>query len=96
MKWPVTVRPQASADLEKARDWYEARRPGLGIEFVFTIRKALETLRANPLRYAVYYNGFRRVLLPRFPYKIFFRIEGERIIVFRVLHARQDHSRHLD
>jgi plasmid stabilization system protein ParE len=27
----------------------------------------------------------------RFPYKVFYLIEGNRIIVFRVLHHKQDH-----
>ena len=41
------------------------------------------------------YRGFRRVLTHRFPYKIFFRIVGRDIIVFRILHGAQDHPREL-
>jgi len=93
--WPVTVRPHAEADLENARNWYEERREGLGREFITAARLAVEKIRANPERYPVYYRGFRRVLLTRFPYKLFYRVEAERIIIFRALHFRQDHTRHL-
>jgi toxin ParE1/3/4 len=93
--WPVIVRPRAEADLENAKNWYEERREGLGREFVVAARLAVERIRANPERYPVYYREFRRVLLSRFPYKIFYRFERERIIIFRVLHVRQNHTQHL-
>ncbi len=47
----------------------------------------------DPQRHPVYYRGFYRVLVRRFPYKVFYRLEGDRIIVFRILHARRDHPR---
>jgi plasmid stabilization system protein ParE len=31
----------------------------------------------------------------RFPYKLFYRLEHERVIVFRILHARRDHPQFL-
>jgi plasmid stabilization system protein ParE len=94
--WRVSLRPAAEADLEKARDWYDDQRPGLGDEFLVSIAEALARLEETPERYAVYYRGFRRVLTVRFPYKVFYRIEGETVIVFRVLHAARDHTRQLN
>ena len=91
MKRPVIIRLRAEADLQAARQWYEERREGLGVEFVLAARRAIRVLRANPERQPIYYRDFRRVLLRRFPCKLFYRIESERIIVFRVLHTKQDH-----
>ena len=91
MKWPVVIRPRAEADLLAAKQWYEGRREGLGVELVRAVRRAVLLLRDHPERYPIYYRGFRRVLLRRFPYKVFYRIEGDRVIVFRVLHTKQDH-----
>ena len=45
-----------------------------------------------PERFPIYYNGFRRALMDRFPYKVFFRIDGDDVIVFRILHASRDHT----
>ena len=46
----------------------------------------------NPERPRLYYRNFRRVLLRRFPYKLFYQMIGPRIVIFRVLHAKQDHQ----
>lgn len=96
MKWRVVVRPRAEADLKEARDWYEKQRVGLGEEFLAQIAIAIRVLAEDPELHREYYRGFRRALTRRFPYKLFYRIESGRIIVFRVLHARRNHSRLLD
>jgi len=76
-----------------ARDWYENERLGLGDEFLAEIGITLKNLAQDPERRPDYYRGFRRVMIPRFPYKLFYRLEGDRIIVFRILHAHRDHPR---
>ncbi len=93
MEWHLVVRPRAEADLREARDWYDRRRPGLGNEFLAEIGTIIRALVLDPGRRVEYYRGFHRVLARRFPYKLFYRVEGDRIIVFRVLHARRDHPR---
>ena len=95
MNWIVTIRPKAKADLRCAHDWYEERCPGLGDEFLADLAEALLRMEADPERFPLYYRGFRRVLARRFPYKIFFRIAGQNLIVFRILHGAQDHPRQL-
>lgn len=95
LSWIVLVRARAERDLEAARDWYEQKRAGLGAEFLDEFAAAMRAMEANPERQHLYYRDFRRVLFRRFPYKIFYRIIGERVIVFRVLHAKQDHPRQI-
>jgi toxin ParE1/3/4 len=95
VKRHVSIRAGARADLQKAYDWYEECRTGLGDEFLAAIAETLLRLEANPEGFPVYYRGFRRILTRRFPYKLFFRIEGEGVIVFRILHGAQDHRRRL-
>jgi plasmid stabilization system protein ParE len=95
MSWLLLVRPRAEQDLVEARDWYEERVPGLGDDFLHEVSKVMELLVADPERPPFYYRGFRRVLLRRFPYKVFYRVEDGRVVVFRVLHGRRDHPRWL-
>jgi plasmid stabilization system protein ParE len=95
VSWHVIIRPAAEADLQDAGSWYESQRPGLGDELLNEISHAVRLLEEQPERRPVYYNGFRRLLARRFPYKIFYRIEGDRIIIFRILHAKRDHHRQL-
>ena len=87
----LTLRPAAFADLANAQAWYEEQRPGLGREFLASIAGTLTRVEANPDAFPVYYRGFRRVLVSRFPYKVFYRLHGEAVIVFRILHAASDH-----
>jgi plasmid stabilization system protein ParE len=95
VKWRVSIRAAAEADLQEARAWYESQRPGLGDEFLVAIAEGLTRLERDPERYPIYYEGFRRVLAERFPYKLFYRIHGKDVIIFRVLHAARDHTAHL-
>ena len=96
MSWRVIIRPNAEADAREARDWYESRRIGLGDQLLEEIRQAVHLLEKHPERRPIYYRDFRRLLTHRFPYKLFYRIEGDCVIVFRILHAKRDHRRQLD
>jgi toxin ParE1/3/4 len=93
VKWRLVIRPRAEADLREARDWYENQRAGLGAEFVAEIDTTIQTLMRDPQRHPIYYRGFYRVLAQHFPYKLFYRLEDDRVIVFRILHVRRDHPR---
>jgi toxin ParE1/3/4 len=93
---PVVIRPRAEADLHHAKGWYDAQRLGLGAQFLNVVNEAIHLLEERSEQYPFFYRDFRRVLLRRFPYKIFYRVEGQRVIVFRVLHAKRDHLRLLD
>jgi plasmid stabilization system protein ParE len=55
----------------------------------------LRELEHDPELPRLYYRNFRRVLLRRFPYKIFYQVIAQRVVVFRVLHAKRDHLRRL-
>lgn len=92
MSWSLWVRAEAEEDLAAARDWYQTKRPGLGNEFLDAFSQAIRQLETNPERERFYYRNFRRVLFRRFPYKVFYQVVGQRIIVFRVLHAKQAHE----
>jgi plasmid stabilization system protein ParE len=52
----------------------------------------LRELERAPGQPRLYYRGFRRVLLRRFPYKVFYQVIDSDIVIFRVLHAKQDHG----
>jgi plasmid stabilization system protein ParE len=82
-------------DLKSAGDWYEEQCAGLGDEFLIAIAEVLLRLELNPESFPFYHGKFRRALTWRFPYKVFFQVHGDAVIVFRVLHGAQEHVRHL-
>ncbi|MBI3886201.1 MAG: type II toxin-antitoxin system RelE/ParE family toxin [Opitutae bacterium] len=91
----LLVRPEAEQELAAASRWYEGKRARLGDEFLDDAAAAMRVLAQDPERERLYYRSFRRVLLRRFPYKIFYQVIGDRVVVFRVLHAKQEHTRGL-
>jgi plasmid stabilization system protein ParE len=95
MKGVLFLRPEAEQDLATARDWYDQQRIGLGDQFLDAVALALRVLARAPELPRFYHQRFRRVMLHRFPYKIFYQVIGDRIVVFRVLHAKQDHGSNL-
>ena len=92
MNWRIIIRPEAEEDLQEARAWYEAQRSGLGNELLDEVRHAVGRLETDPESRPFYYRDFRRLLTRRFPYKLFYRIESDRVIVFRILHAKRKHQ----
>ena len=81
--------------MREAWAWYESQRAGLGDELLVEIRAAIRLLETDPEHRPFYYRDFRRLLARRFPYKLFYRVEGGRVMVFRILHAKQEHRRRL-
>ena len=68
------LRPEAGQDLASARDWYDQQRAGLGDEFLDALALALRVLARDPELPRFYHQKFRRVMLRRFPYKIFYQV----------------------
>ena len=87
----LSVVPEAEAELSAAATWYESRRPGLGVEFVAVIDAALERILDNPDASAVWMRGrpFRRQVVERFPFVIFYSSSEESVEVYAVAHARR-------
>jgi plasmid stabilization system protein ParE len=81
---------EAVEDLDEAFQWYETRRAGLGVEFAEDADRQIAWLLRFPLAHPVVLNGIRRAILRRFPYGIYYLVEGETIIVLAVLHLRRD------
>ena len=96
VKRRLIIRPRAEADLQEAKQWYDRQRPGLGNQFLDAVEDALEELQEHPERHPFYYRDFRRLLMRRFPYRLFYRIEGDQVKVFRILHVKRDHPPQLE
>jgi plasmid stabilization system protein ParE len=91
MSWILQIRSAAEKDIAEARDWYETQHSGLGDEFRTSIKQAMARLVTSPDLSPPYYGAFYRILTERFPFKIFYRINGRKVVVFRVLHNLRDH-----
>ena len=86
----LIVRPEAESDIASAAQWYEEQRPRLSLDFRAALDQTLSAIESRPEQFARVYREFRRALLRRFPYGVFYVQRAEGIIVTAVLHT----SRH--
>ena len=93
MKFQLLVLPEAEQDIAEAFDWYEARRPGLGHEFITAVDAALKRIQQNPLSFPLIHRNARRILLRKFPYIIYFVFETALISVVACFHAKRAPSK---
>lgn len=82
----LSVSPDAEKDISEAAKWYEEQKSGLGQEFMLSLDAIMQSIIRNPLQFPVIYKEFRRALLYRFPFAVFYIIEGKTIIILAVLH----------
>ena len=87
----LRVLPEAEAELVEAAEWYESRRAGLGLRLILAVDRAFEDILDAPGSHALWIAGrpFRKRVLTRFPYVVFFRSDGARVDVVAVAHARR-------
>jgi len=90
LSYNLFVHPLARLDILDAVVWYGQQRPGLGMEMSDQIDAALRQAAETPLAFAIIEGTTRRVLAHRFPYAVFFRVDGDRLIVMAVTHVRRD------
>lgn len=86
----LTYDPRVEDDLADAAVFYEERSPGLGEDFLTTVRSAVDDILRAPEQWARVGAGpVRRYLITRFPYAIYFLAEPERLLVLTVIHTRR-------
>jgi plasmid stabilization system protein ParE len=87
----IHVAPEAETELVAAAQWYESKRPGLGVEFVAAIDAAFDRIRESPTASPMWRPGrpFRKHVVGRFPFVIFYCTDTESVDVYAVAHAKR-------
>jgi plasmid stabilization system protein ParE len=86
----LLLAPEAVMDLADAYSWYEERRSGLGEEFLTCVEATLESICRSPVMYSIVNADYRRALVRRFPYAIFFEGAQDTVTVYAILHAARN------
>ena len=84
--FPVAFRDLATDDVRAIHSWYETQQEGLGARFVSSLDLAVGLISEHPLSCPVAYRRIRRVLLPGFPYALFYLSQPDTVIVLACLH----------
>jgi len=86
---PILI-PEAEQDIADAYEWYEARRPGLGEDFLSCVDACIQAIGRSPEMRAVVHETYRRALVRRFPFAIFYEHTGDVVTVYSVFHTSRD------
>lgn len=91
MPFAVVIEKRALKDAQKAIDYYDEQRIGLGGKFNTTLDKHISTIANNPF-YQLRYKDYRALPIKKFPYLILFYIQEESNTVFitAVFHTKQN------
>jgi toxin ParE1/3/4 len=86
----LVLRVRAEQDLADAAQWYEEQARGLGRELLEEAGTVFAQIAQFPESHPMRHRHFRRALLRRFPYGIFYAVEADEIVVLAVLHLALD------
>jgi len=65
----------------------------LGFDILDEVGRRFESLRDEPEQFEVVHKTYRRALVSRFPYAIYFRDEGDRVSIYGVMHTARRPAR---
>jgi plasmid stabilization system protein ParE len=86
----VVFTQAARLELIEAQDWYESEAAALGHRFREAINVLSERMSANPRQFPFVFKNVRRAFLRRFPYSLFFVVDGDTLLVLACFHASRD------
>jgi len=89
----IRILAAARRDLVGAYRFYERQAEGVGRYFLDTLYSDIESLRINAGTHSLCIGSYRRLLSRRFPWSVYYRLEGERILVYAILDNRRDPRR---
>lgn len=83
----LRVRKIARAEIVAAFEWYLDRSPAAAQQFLHSVDEAMRMIEESPERYPVIRGHLRRLLLPRFPYAVYYKVFPSSISVVGVIHG---------
>ena len=88
----IRILSLALRDLEDGKRFYERQRVGLGTYFLDALFSDIDALLIHAGVHQRFF-GYFRALSKRFPYAIYYTLEGDGVDVWRVLDCRQNPAR---
>ena len=90
MTLQLIVSIEARADIEEAVAWFGRISPTLPVRFGIELENIYSSILEHPEMYPVVYKNFRRALLRRFPYSIFYVVDPPVVLIVGVVHQARD------
>lgn len=87
---------EAEAEVLEALEWYAQRSAIAARAFVHELNRVLSLAVRTPQTWAKSFANTRRIVFPRFPFELVFRLRGETIEIVAVAHQRRQPSYWID
>ena len=91
----IRILDEAISDLRLGAQFYEDQSAGLGAYFLDTLFSDIESLHL----YAgvhIQFEGFYRLLSKRFPFAVYYQMDGDVILIYAVLDCRRNPATNID
>ena len=77
MPFKIIYASEVYDDLQRAIDFYNSRKKGLGLRFYKTAKKQLSQIESTAFGFQIRYDDVRCLPLDKFPYTIYYRVIPE-------------------
>lgn len=85
----VILEHEAEQEMLAAAEYYDEQQNGLGADFLDEVDVATDAIGRAPQRYGFYGRPIRSIALERFPYRLLFAVETDRVVVVAVMHLHR-------
>ena len=91
----IKILPSALEDLDRGRRFYARQGKSVGDYFLDSLFSDIDSLELYAGIHLKVFD-FHRLLAKRFPYAVYYKVDGDVCIVFRVLDCRQEPEKTTD
>ena len=85
----LTFHPVAEEELLAAEEWYAERSLTAARAFAQEAATVIEHVHVAAERWPVYIHGTRRIVFPRFPFTVVYRVTSEQLQIIAVAHQKR-------
>jgi plasmid stabilization system protein ParE len=86
----LVISAEAAGDIDEAMTWLSDISPNLPMRFEAELEHVYASILDYPQLYPVVYKTFRRALLRRFPYSVFYVVDASVVLIVAVIHQSRD------
>lgn len=90
MSFVVRFTVDSKIDVDDAVDWYRRKNPALGTRFARAVDNTLDSIETMPTSFAKVDEFVRVAKVRKFPYGIYFELDGDEVLIFCVCHLSRD------
>lgn len=85
----IILSPDARANLQSAARWYRREDMNLSRRFKAEVWATFFRIARHPCAFVRVHGAFRRAVVARFPYSIYFTFDAKRVFVSAIRHQRR-------